>query len=88
MRYGNRASVHYSADSHRLPVNAVLNYTLDDGDVWMKRFWKSTSASLDADKSLVVAGLPVGVKAWYINLETADGLIASSQFVESSNSVQ
>ena len=81
-RDGNRATVRYSADPRRLPVKAVLNYTRDGGDVWMKRLWESAPASLDAAKSCASADLPDGVKAWYINLVTTDGLVASSKFEE------
>ena len=80
-RDGSRAVVRYSADPRRLPAKVVLNYTRDDG-VWMKRLWESAPASLDSAKSCASADLPDGVKAWYINLVTTDGLVASSKFEE------
>jgi len=77
-RNGRRVTVTCSTDARRLPAHAFLNYTLDGG-IWMKREWKTSPAELDSTGSSASADLPEGTVAWYMNFETKDGLVASSE---------
>ena len=63
-------------------VRAVLDYTLDPPDrdgLWYSRKWASAPAEIADGK--VTAKLPVGAKAYYLNVETKDGVRTSSHVV-------
>lgn len=67
-----------SFKSRRAVVKAELNYTKDAGR-WPDRKWESAPAQLDAKAHKVSAQVPLGVKAWYINLFDEKGLVVSSE---------
>ena len=77
------ATADFTCDAARSPVKAVLDYTLDDpgtNGLWFARFWKSAPAALANGK--ITAKLPPFTTAFYLNLETADGLRTSSRVIE------
>jgi hypothetical protein len=59
-------------------VKAELNYTLDSG-AWQQRDWKTVPAQLTAGK--VMAQIPAGATAWYINVEDNRGLVVSTEHI-------
>ena len=73
------ASADFSHDPALVPAKAILDYTLDAPDAhgfWYSCLWQSAEASVEGGK--VVVRLPKGTTAFYLNLETASGLRASS----------
>ena len=80
---GGVASAPFSSASSRAPVKAILDYTLDlpgEDGMWFTRFWQSRPAQIDGNR--VTVRLPGGTAAFYLNLETADGLRVSSHVVD------
>jgi dienelactone hydrolase len=63
--------------SNQLIVKADLNYTKEGGR-WQDRKWEILPARLDSKTHKVTTQIPVGAKAWYINLVDAEGLVVSS----------
>ncbi|MBR2838823.1 MAG: family 78 glycoside hydrolase catalytic domain, partial [Kiritimatiellae bacterium] len=81
-RDGRMAVATFSADGRLPPVRACLDYTLDPPDrvgLWFSRKWASAPATIGNGE--VSARLPDGAKAWYLNLETKEGLRTSSHVV-------
>ena len=64
--------------SKRRVVKAEINYTRDEGR-WPDRKWESAPAQIDAKAHKASAQVPLGVKAWYINLFDDKGLVVSSE---------
>jgi len=76
---GGTVNATFSSSPGLVPERAVLDYTLDRPDargVWFAREWRSCPAKIDG--SVVSAVLPAGARAFYLNLETADGIRSSS----------
>lgn len=61
--------------------SAELCFTKDSGP-WLKRHWETIPASLDIPKGVAEATLPEGTTTCYINLIDDDGLVVSSEHVE------
>ena len=81
-RDGGCVSASLAADDKMPAVRAVLDYTLDPPDrdgLWYSRKWASAPAEIADGK--VTAKLPDGAKAYYLNVETKDGVRTSSHVV-------
>lgn len=76
------ASAPFAVDAGRTVISASLDYTRDpvsaDG-FWSGRFWGSAAAMVSDGR--VTAVLPDGVRAFYLNVETADGARTSTPIV-------
>ena len=80
---GDVVTANFTCDAAKAPVKAVLDYTLDapgTNGLWFARYWKSVPVMLAGGK--IVAKLPPYTTAFYLNLETADGLRTSSRVIE------
>ena len=83
-RDGGCLSARLAVDGKMPAVRAVLDYTLDPPDhdgLWYSRKWASAPAEIADGK--VTAKIPDGAKAYYLNVETRDGVRTSSHVVSS-----
>ena len=72
----------FAAVVDRPVVSASMDYTCDpvpSTGFWLERFWQSATATVSDGK--VSATLPEGVRAFYLNVETSDGIRTSTPVV-------
>jgi hypothetical protein len=80
---GRSACAAFTEADGRKAVKATIDYTLDRADecaLWFDRYWQSREARIVNGR--VEVELPSATAAFYLNLETADGVRASSRVVE------
>ena len=80
---GNAAHAAFIEAKGRKAVKATIDYTLDRADeceLWFDRYWHSKDARIVDGR--VEVELPPATSAFYLNLETADGVRTSSRVVE------
>ena len=66
----------------RVPiVKAELNFTKNTG-VWQKRFWETAPANLDVKKRCASVTIPAGATVFYLNLTDTNGLVVSSEHIQ------
>ena len=70
------ATATYQADSRSPVVKGTLDYTCDNSAWWYSNRWETVAAEIKDGR--VQATVPTGARHYYLNVETADGLRAST----------
>ncbi len=81
MDHGRSGSSVWAKFTHLPPgTKATLEYTKANGP-WQDRLWEATTAEIDAD-GVARAGLPNGVRLYYINVTDPRGCVTSAEHEE------
>ena len=73
------ATAAYKADVRLPVVKGTLDYTCDDSAWWYSNRWETVSAEVTGGQ--VRAAVPAGARYYYLNVESANGLRASTGLV-------